>query len=411
MKYTMVDGEKVYSYRWVILALLFLAVVVVNGCTLIFAGMAPSLLAPVEAGGYGWTSQQFMLANSCSYLTGFLFCMLCGTLADRKGLKKVMCVGLGLTLVGAVLRCFCTDFATIFACSVVMGFGLAALNANSAKMIRLWFPGKMVGVAMGIYLCGATLGCAVSVPVAGAVGMTTTFVGVAVLCAITLVAWILFYKKHPEKEQPIVEPVLSHLGMVVKSRNLWVACLVLGFVMAAGAVNNGYLVAMLSSTKGVDATVATLVSSACNITCSVGGLLFPIICAKTHNEKRWLVGLGIAVIVFIGVYMFVFDGMATAIGVVVCSILVGGLLPLAKALPAQLPDITAEHMGAAGGLHSMMQNLFAFVIPSYIVAPLCGTDYMMLNGVAYMLLMGLMVISAVFLPKLVTGGAAPAEQK
>ncbi len=205
--------------------------------------------------------------------------------------------------------------------------------------------------------------------------------------------------------------MLSHLGMVVKSRNLWVACLVLGFVMAAGAVNNGYLVAMLSSAKGVDATVATLVSSACNITCSVGGLLFPIICAKTHNEKRWLVGLGIAVIVFIGVYMFVFDGMATAIGVVICSILVGGLLPLAKALPAQLPDITAEHMGAAGGLHSMMQNLFAFGIPSYIGAPLCGTDYMMLNGVAYMLLMGLMVLSAVFLPKLVTGGAAPVEQK
>ena len=411
MNYKIIDGEKVYSYRWVILALLFLAVVVVNGCTLIFAGMAPSLLAPAEAGGYGWTSQQFMLANSCSYLTGFLFCILCGTLADRKGLKKVMCIGLGITLVGAILRCFCTDFPAIFACSVVMGFGLAALNANSAKMIRLWFPGKMVGVAMGIYLCGATLGCAVSVPVAGAVGMTPTFIGVAVLSAVTFVAWVLLYKKHPDNEHPIVEPVVSHLGKVMKSKNLWVACLVIGFVMAAGAVNNGYLVAMLSSAKGVDPTVATLVSSACNITCSVGGLLFPIICAKTHNEKKWLVGLGVVVIVFIAVYMFALDGMATAIGVVVCSVLVGGILPLAKSLPAQLPDITREHMGAAGGLHSTIQNLFAFVIPSYVVAPLCGTDYMMLNGAAYMILIGLMVISAVFLPKLMTGGSAPLEDE
>jgi len=139
--------------------------------------------------------------------------------------------------------------------------------------------------------------------------------------------------------------------------------------------------------------------------------LFPIICAKTHNEKKWLVGLGVVVIVFIAVYMFALNGMATAIGVVVCSVLVGGILPLAKSLPAQLPDITREHMGAAGGLHSTIQNLFAFVIPSYVVAPLCGTDYMMLNGAAYMILTGLMVISAVFLPKLMTGGSAPLEDE
>lgn len=178
--------------------------------------------------------------------------------------------------------------------------------------------------------------------------------------------------------------------------------------MAAGAVNNGYLVAALSGDptvggKALDYTFATLTSSICNITCSVGGIMFPLIFSKTHNEKWWLVGLCAAVIVGIGIYWFMLDGIATAVGVMIVSVLVGGVLPLSKALPAQLPDISREHMGAAGGLHSTIQNAFAFLIPSYVVAPICGLNYDLLNGAAYAILTALVLISALFLPKLVTG--------
>lgn len=416
MNYKMVNGEKIYSYRWMILFLCFLAVIVVNGSTLIFAGMAGFLLVPTDAGGYGLTPQQFTILNSCSYLTGFLFCLLTGTWGDRKGTRQVMLVGLTISLIGAALRIFTDNFVGMFATSVIFGFGLAALNANSAKILRMWFPGNMVGVAMGVYLCGATIGCAVAVPVAS---MFTTaqpvFIGVAVLSAITLVAWIALYKKHPENEKPVVVPVVQHLGIVMKSKNLWVACLVIGFVMAAGATNNGNLVAWMSGAKGVDVTTAALVSSVCNITCSVGGLVFPMIFAKTHREKQWLIGLGIVCMIGIAIYYFTLDGMATAAGVAIVSIFVGGVLPLAKAMPAQLPDIKVEHVGAAGGLHSTMQNAMAFIIPSFIVGPLItGADGTMnydMVQYCYIALTGLMVISALFLPKLVTGGEAGAEEK
>lgn len=131
--------------------------------------------------------------------------------------------------------------------------------------------------------------------------------------------------------------------------------------------------------------------------------MFPLIFSKTHNEKWWLVGLCAAVIVGIGIYWFMLDGIATAVGVMIVSVLVGGVLPLSKALPAQLPDISREHMGAAGGLHSTIQNAFAFLIPSYVVAPICGLNYDLLNGAAYAILTALVLISALFLPKLVTG--------
>lgn len=413
MNYKMVDGEKVYSYRWVMLALMCLACIVVNGSTLIFAGMAGTLLAPPEAGGLGFDSQQFAFLMSCSYLTGFLFCLVTGTWADRSGIRKVLIIGFAISAIGAVVRIFGSDSFLIMAVtSVVFGFGLASLNANSAKILRVWFPGNMVGVAMGFYLAAATVGCALAVPLAGAApSISMCFTAVAVLSVVNVIAWIAFAKPHPDGEQPVVEPVMQHLGVVMKSKNLWVACLVIGFVMAAGAVNNGYLVAALNAAKGVDYTSATLVSSVCNLTCSVGGLLVPSICAKIHNEKKILIGLGAAIVVCIAIYWFALDGMATAVGIALVSVLVGGTLPLAKSLPAQLPDISKEHMGAAGGLHSTVQNAFAFLIPTFVVAPLCGLNYDLLNGASYMILMALMTISACFLPKLVTGGEAASAKE
>lgn len=408
MNYKFIDGAKIYSYRWVILGLLTLACAIVNGSTLIFAGMAGILLDP--EGAFAFDSQQFALLTSCSYLTGFLFCMVTGTLADRIGLRKILVAGLAISAVGAVVRIFCTDFMGMFITSVIFGFGLAAMNANSAKILRVWFPGRMVSIAMGVYICGATVGCAIAVPVAGlATEPSQAFAGVALLSVLTAILFAALYRKHPDNEHRIVEPVVRHLGIVLKSRNLWIACLVVGFVMAAGAMNNGYLVAALSSGKGIDYTTATLVSSACNIMAAVGGLLFPALCAKIHNEKWVLVALCFAVCICVGIYWFTLDGMATAIGVVFCSLLVGGTLPLAKSLPAQLPDINKEHMGAAGGLHATIQNLFAFVIPSYIVAPLCGLNYDLLNGVSYIVLMAICGACAMMLPKLVTTDKAAAE--
>lgn len=95
------------------------------------------------------------------------------------------------------------------------------------------------------------------------------------------------------------------------------------------------------------------------------------------------------------------------------SCLVGGALPLCKALPAELPDINKEHMGAAGGLHSTMQNAMAFLIPTFIVAPLItnGDGSMNFDMVqyCYIALTALCGIAAALLPKLVVSDKAPDE--
>ena len=319
-----------YRYRWVILALCGLAVIVVNGATLIFSGMAGFLLTPVSAGGeYGFTAQQFMMLNSCPYLAGFLGCLAMGVLADRKGIKQTMLIGLSLSLIGSVIRVFTSDFTGILVTSTIYGFGLAALKANAAKIMRLWFPRNMVNVAMGVYLACATVGAAVFIPLASSfTSAQPMFVIVAVLSAITLVAWAAFYRKHPDNELRVVEPVAKQLKVVVRSRNLWIACAIIGLVMAAGAVNNGNLVAWLSGAKGIDVQTAALAASLCNVTCSVGGILFPAIIAKTHGEKAWIVALAVIVAGGTVLYYWGLDASYCVAGVALCVVL-GRWLPAA----------------------------------------------------------------------------------
>ncbi len=396
-----------YRYRWVILALCGLAVIVVNGGTLVFSGMAGFLMTPVSAGGeYGFTAQQFVMLNSCPYLAGFLGCLAMGVLADRKGIKSAMIIGLTLSLAGSAVRVFTSDFTGMLVTSTIYGFGLAALNANVAKMMRLWFPRNMVNVAIGVYLACATVGAAIFIPLASS--FTTAqpiFVIVAVLSTITLVAWAAFYRAHPENERPVVEPVAKQLGVVARSRNLWIACLIIGLVMAAGAVNNGNLVAWLSGAKGIDVTAAALGASLCNITCSLGGILFPAIIAKVHHEKAWIVGLALAVAFGVVLYYWGVDASLCVAGVAFASFLVGGYLPLTKALPAQLPDIARENLGAAGGLHATVQNALAFLIPSFVVGPLItGADGSMnydMVQVCYIVMTLAVVGLTLCLPKLV----------
>ena len=89
---------------------------------------------------------------SIPYFSGVLLCIAGGVLADRIGLNKVFAVAFTVAALGALGRCFAVDFWTLFAASFVMGTGVAALNANSAKLLRL-----LVSLALRIRLrWGAT---------------------------------------------------------------------------------------------------------------------------------------------------------------------------------------------------------------------------------------------------------------
>ena len=76
----------------------------------------------------------------------------------------------------------------------------------------------------------------------------------------------------------------------------------------------------------------------------------------------------------------------------------GGLLALFVSAIVLLPEIGPVYAGTAGGVCSTLQLLGAVVIPSYILAPILGTNYVALYGIAGVLCV-VIAICAFLLPE------------
>lgn len=358
--------SSVYPYRWAILALVFLVHCVLNGAILVVAGMAAAVMP-----AFGIGPSEFALVASVPFLAGFVFGIPSGAWADRTSIRLVMSVGLAVATAGAVGRVFATDFASLFIWSFVMGFALAALNANSAKLLRLWFPGRLMGFAMGVYVAGATIGSAVAIGIGPSVpSIQTGFWAVAALMAFVTILWVLFAKRHPDGEGSVAEPVIAHLGAVLKCRNLWIASVLMFFILGLSLVENSFMSVGLNLGKGVEANEAALLTSLTNVSVSLGGFFLPVLAARIGRMRPCLMGTAIAAGALVLAGWFLPFSLVSYGIFFVQGVMMGGLIPLAKTLPALLPDIKPEHMGAAGGVQSMFQNLGAFVVPSYLVTPL-----------------------------------------
>ena len=123
--------EKLYPWRWAILIGMMVLLV-----SLQFAFIIPGGAAVLVMQTYQIEPMWFSMIMSIPYFSGVLFCIAGGVLADRIGLNKVFAVAFIIAALGALGRCFATTYWPLFIASFFMGMGVAALNANSAKLRR-----------------------------------------------------------------------------------------------------------------------------------------------------------------------------------------------------------------------------------------------------------------------------------
>jgi len=109
--------EKLYPQRWLILAVLFVVVSILQFAVIITPGIATIFMPE-----YGFTPAQFGIVCNMPFLAGVLFGIPCGSLGDRYGTKRVMLIGLLIFVAGALWRVFATDFISLCISSLVDGF-------------------------------------------------------------------------------------------------------------------------------------------------------------------------------------------------------------------------------------------------------------------------------------------------
>lgn len=192
------------NYRWRIAGLLF------------FAGMlnyldraALSVVAPLLKAELHIDDAQMGFIFSSFFVGYCALCFLGGWAADRFGPKKVFAWAAGTWSLFCGLTAAITGYAHLLVCRVLFGMGEGPMGTTTNKAITHWFPREEAGRALGFTNCGQPLGAALAGPIVGLVafsyGWRISFVVIAVLGGLWLLAWLMIFKDSPEQHPRVGE--------------------------------------------------------------------------------------------------------------------------------------------------------------------------------------------------------------
>ena len=192
------------NYRWKIAGLLF------------FAGMlnyldraALSVVAPLLKPELHIDDAQMGFIFSSFFIGYCALCFVGGWAADTYGPKKVFAWAAGVWSLFCGLTAIITGYVHLLIFRVLFGMGEGPMGTTTNKAITNWFPREEAGRALGFTNCGQPLGAAVAGPIVGLValnyGWRVSFVVIALLGALWLVAWLLIFKDTPEQHPKVSE--------------------------------------------------------------------------------------------------------------------------------------------------------------------------------------------------------------
>ncbi|HSB41004.1 MAG TPA: MFS transporter [Methylomirabilota bacterium] len=127
-----------------------------------FGMLGISPLSPSLVEGLGVTRFQVAFLVPSIYLSGLLFSLPGGRLADRLGVRPAFLGGLAVAAIGLLAAALAPHFLAFLLCLFVAGSGWSVVNPALGKAIMDVFPVRERGIAMGIKQMGLTLGGVIS---------------------------------------------------------------------------------------------------------------------------------------------------------------------------------------------------------------------------------------------------------
>jgi ACS family hexuronate transporter-like MFS transporter len=222
-------SERVGTYRWKILALLFLATTINYMDRSILGVLGPTLRDHV----FHWTNQQYAWINmsfKAAYAIGLLAM---GALVDRKGTKAGYIWSIAIWSSFSLLHAAVTRGMGWIGFAVArfgLGFGESGNFPSSIKTVAEWFPKKERAFATGIFNAGSNVGAILAplvIPlIVGSDGKNWQFAFLTTFAfsACWIVLWIRVYKKpeaHPGLSPAELEHILSDSSVETAERLPW----------------------------------------------------------------------------------------------------------------------------------------------------------------------------------------------
>lgn len=360
--------------RWAVLTVIFIGCVVGSFSQFVTTAFGGYLMKDL-----GLSTSQFSAITMCPMLTGIIFSILAGTFADKKGVRFSVFIAGILGIAGAALRITATSYPLLMLSSFFLGFLPVFISANSAKLISEWFPKKEISIAMGIFMAGGGAGNAIAQAITAYFGTFRT------ACIVTLfmmvIAYVLFLAVATDRPKgvtppPADVPISKTIGNVLKLKHIWVIGLTMICFMVGNMTVSIFLTTALT-TKGIAVTTAGFVTSAFAIGVMIGTIFGGAVILKLGKGKFRIPSLIVGIIGGICIYVgwLLASPVATAFFMFIGALCCGALVPVSMSAMVYIPGMKPEYMGAAGGYANTMRFLAAFVFPSYIIAPIAGSNF------------------------------------
>ena len=339
----MEETKKLSSYRWVILACVCGICFMAN-----YMQYQVSAWGVVVMEGLGIEVDDLTTLMLMPMLIAVFLAIPAGGLADRFGVKRVVAVGLTVSVIAGFVRTFMIDsFPAQMVSMLGLGAGISMLNANMPKILGIWFKEKMT-VAVGLFYATSCVAIVLAQSVSTLFpSLFMSYLVAAIVLTVVCICWIYLVRNVPEGETlPPAEPITKYLGRAAKSKNVWFIALIYGLTLAS---TGGYAMILPSAfelAKGYETTLSGSLAAIITVGSFFACLIGPAWVQKRGKNKPFLIVTTIIGAAFMVVCWFVELSPALWVLLVLNGFFSACSGPIVEAMTAQLPDIGTKYAGS-----------------------------------------------------------------
>jgi predicted MFS family arabinose efflux permease len=243
-----------------------------------------------------------------AYMIPFgFFQIVFGPLADRFGKKQVITFALAMFTVATGLCALGSGLTNLMVFRALTGIFAASVMPISLALIGDIFPVKERQAAIGTFMGISFLGQGLSMAIGGTIAYFLNWRGVfAVYAVIAIVPTILLFKNYkslPSEKHPDSKIFAPYIKLLGNSRSLFTYIIVLLeglFIVGSFSFAGAYI----SKTYGFNYFYIGLIMTAFGIMTVIGGRLSGKIVQKIGARKVLSIGLALAALADIVIYLF-----------------------------------------------------------------------------------------------------------
>src|SRR3990172_2876703 len=181
-------------FAWSVLALLFAGSVVNYVDRAALAVVKPQICEDLSISnrGYGLALNAFLVAYMVLYVVG-------GRVADRLGYYRTFVLTISLWSVANMMHAAAAGLLSLCLFRALLGIGEGGFYPVALRGSAEWFPPQVRSKAVGIYLCGLSLGALVTQPIVAWItlryGWRASFLVTVALGFLLIPPWIVLHRR------------------------------------------------------------------------------------------------------------------------------------------------------------------------------------------------------------------------